>query len=185
MIHEIDMFFKDISAPQWSATVSTVALIITIIVQIREWRKSIFSRSIETALKFEDKFDSPDFRKIRKSAATYLLSEPYVYDYEAEEKVCHILNFFETLGFLYSKKAISVATIWQFFGYWAINYYLASKPIIERSKKDDRTLYSELEILFNELVHIEQQRRSGQGINATHTPESINEFLVCEAALHE
>ena len=122
-------FLKTMTAPAWSALVSTLALIVTISVQIAEWRRARFSRGIDTIAAMDTRFESAEFREVRKRAATYLATKPAA-DPAGRESVLGVLNFFETLGFLFAKHIVDAKTVWHFFGTWLLPYYATSKSLI-------------------------------------------------------
>lgn len=113
------------SASEWMPIIASIGLIITVIFQIVEWRRSRFARGLETIAALDARFESPEFREIRRRAAAYHLAESKD-DRAGEEAAITVINFFETIGFLQEKKVLDSNMVWHFFASWLIPYYVAS-----------------------------------------------------------
>ena len=67
-------------------------------------------------LRLEEEYESPEFRKVRKSAASYFYGRTSMLaNDDHEQGAIRLLNFFEKVGFLFEKKVITVDAVWHFF----------------------------------------------------------------------
>src|SRR6266498_2944619 len=91
------------TAQAWSALIAAVALIVAIGFQIAGWRRDRFSRGVDAVRSMDVRWESTEFREQRRRAATFLIAKDGTDDL-GKEALYGVLNFFETLGFFYSKK---------------------------------------------------------------------------------
>ena len=71
----------------WSFLIVIVGVISAISFQIIEWRRQRFSKGIDTIAQMDSRWDSSEFRKIRKQAAQSLLADTNVQDSAGQEAV--------------------------------------------------------------------------------------------------
>jgi hypothetical protein len=158
------------------AWASVAAVFVAIIALIFQTKSSRFALGIDLIFKLNDYFDNEQMIKIRKEAAAAILNKTY-------SGVDVLLNFFETIGFLVKKNAIDRKVVWNFFSFFVINYYQAASNFIKDIRKDDKTVWSNLEYLYNELVKIEKSERKCKDSDIIISPESLENFLNSEASL--
>jgi hypothetical protein len=128
------------------------------------------------------RFDGPEFREVRRRAASYL-AIPSNPDQAGAEAARAVVNFFESVGFLYNKSVIDAESAWHFFGSWVLPYYIASQALRAKGAAGDPTVYCEFEKLYKAVKRIEEERHpSGDVIHITG-PEAIAEFLEAERGL--
>ncbi|MGH8510112.1 MAG: DUF4760 domain-containing protein [Gammaproteobacteria bacterium] len=170
------------TAPAWSALISTVALIVTISVQVAAFRRDRFSRGIDAVRAMDARFESSEFRDLRRRAALYLIEKPQN-DPSAREALVGVLNFFETLGFLYAKKVVDAYSVWHFFGSWLMPYYSASKHVIDELRTEDPSLYSDLGPLYQAVSKVEARKHPSKDTLHILSREAMDELLRSETVL--
>lgn len=173
---------EGMTAPAWSALVSSIALIVTITVQILEWRRTRFSRALDLIASMETRFESREFREQRRTAAYYLMGKTENI-LEGREALEGVLSFFETLGFLYSKKAVDAQMVWHFFGSWLLPYYSVSKHIIDEWRAKDPGLYCELQVVYQAIRDVECQVHPSRDTIHMLSRASLDDFLISESLL--
>lgn len=171
------------SAEAWSALIAAIGVVITIIFQIRTWQQTNFARKIDLIANFDNRFETQEFREIRRNASTYLL-DPDDGGAEGREAVCAVINFFETLGYLYSKGTIDKESVWHFFSSWLIPYYVASETVRFEKSENDSNVYIEFKKLYDVVTKEEIKRHPSNGLNHITDEDAIKEFLTSEAKLH-
>src|SRR5439155_4304301 len=119
---------------------------------------------------------SAEFREQRRRAATFLISKDESDDL-GREALHGVLNFFETLGFFYSKKITGSETLWHFFGTWVLPYYVGAQVFIERQRKQDPNVYSELKSLFDALCSIERKKHPSKSTDHMTSESEVLAFL--------
>lgn len=175
-------FLQGMTPPAWSALISTIALIVTISVQIAAWRRDRFSRGIDIIRAMDARFESSDFRELRRCAALHLIHKPEN-DPAGREALLGVLNFFETLGFLYAKKVVDAYSLWHFFGSWLLPYYSASSHIVDEMRTKDPSIYSELGPLYKAVCEVEKEKHPSKDTLHMLSRESIDEFLHIQSVL--
>jgi hypothetical protein len=175
-------FLQSVTAPAWSALISTGALIATITFFVFAWRRDHFSRGIDAIRWMDARFQSPEFRELRQRAASHLIEKPEM-DSPGREALYEVLNFFETLAFLCTKDVTEAYSVWHFFGSWLMPYYSASKDIIVLRRKDCPSLWSDMEGLYKAVCEIETGHHPSKDTHHVISETAINEFLKRETVL--
>ena len=175
-------FLQGMNPPAWSALITAIALIVTILFQVRNWHKDSLSRSLNTITGLDARFESSEFRELRKRAASFL-QRGGINDQAGKEAIYGVLNFFETIGFLFYKGAIDSETVWNFFGSWLPQYYAASKHIIEECRQGDPNLYIELERVHKAICKVEEKRHPSKDATHMFSAEEIEKFLRSESLI--
>ncbi|HEX7048296.1 MAG TPA: hypothetical protein VF275_12065 [Gammaproteobacteria bacterium] len=170
-------------ADNWSALSAVVGVIAVICFQVAEWRRQRFAKGIDTVAQLDSRWDSVEFRDIRREAAAYLIDGNSTTEAAGEEAVRTVLNFYETLGFLNRKNVIDSEAIWHFFGSWIFPYYHASKPVRDKSRQLDPNCYSELESLVTAVREVEKKCHPSKSSLHLELEENITKFLQREAKL--
>jgi hypothetical protein len=168
----------------WSALFTGIGLIWAFTAQTIEWRRNRFVRGIDAITGLDRRFDSPEFRKTRREAATFLLRTSSDDDSE-DGALFDVLDFFETVGYLWRKKLIDTETAWHFFASWLLPYVAASESIIAHSRKDDPSLFRELDKMFIEVKYFERTQHPSHEADHLLSRDSIADFLRSEAALSQ
>lgn len=158
------------------AITSVAAVIIAIVALISETKHSRFALGIDLTLRLNEYFDSERIVKLRKMAAKGVLDK-------TNEGVVELLNFFETIGLLVKEGALNKKIVWNIFSSYVINYYQAVSDFVREVKRDDKTAWSNLIYLYNELLKIEKQERRCNDADLAISKESLEIFLNDEANL--
>ncbi len=148
-----------------------LGVLVAICALIYQIRRSRFSLNVELCLKLEDKFNSPDFHKIRSNAAKLILKGDLL---KAED----VFDFFETLGYLVHEKALDKEIVWNTFFEWVQGYWSAGVNYIQeaRQKDKDQTIWEEFEYLYNELLKV-QRKRANRSQPAFFNQSELTTFL--------
>lgn len=170
------------TAQTWSALIAAAALIVMIGFQIAGWRRDRFSRGVDAVRSMDVRWESTEFREQRRRAATFLISKDASDDF-GKEALYGVLNFFETLGFFYSKKITDAETLWHFFGTWVLPYYAAAQAFIETEHKQDPNVYSELKSLFDALCKVERKKHPSKSTEHMTSESQVLGFLKTEETL--
>lgn len=155
--------------------IASIAVLITAIALYYQIWRSRFSMNLELVLKREDKFDSPEFRKIRSSASNSILNGTTIEKFKEAEDV---FDFFETIGYFVKHKALDREIVWHTFYHWVHLYWSAGKEyiLIFRQKYDDPTYWEDFECLHNTLLKIQESKTRNQEPEIL-SQEKIIEFL--------
>jgi hypothetical protein len=171
------------TSPQgWSAVVAIIALIWTMTAQTVAWRRDRYSRGLDSLSDLDERFESPDFRAVRRKASAYLLT-PKADNVEGIQAVRTVLNLFETIGFLYRTKMVTVEIVWHYFGTWLLPYCVASKKYIERTQEDDPQVYSELRGIYRAVLRYDKRRHPKGKPYAVTSDDGVARLLEAEATL--
>lgn len=160
-----------------------IGVIVTVIVFIVESRRSRFARAIDILMQFDSRFDSPEFRGIRRCAAEFLLSGAKEEDRDGRQAIADVLNFFETVAFLYRNKVIEANMVWHTFASWLLPYWKASDSYLRRRLLDDPNSYRETAVLFEAVWSIEKKELHDRTEQSIVTEESLTRFLKTEVEL--
>jgi len=128
--------------------------------------------AIELVLKFDARFNSPDFQKIRRKAAASLLT----LEYEAAEDV---FDLFEMIGFLVvRRKVIDEEFAWHTFWEWVHGYWSAGADHIAKKRKaeKDTAYWADFETLHAKLLEI-QRKKVNKSEPERLAPEILSKFL--------
>ena len=142
----------------WTAIGSiatSIGVIVAIVAFIIESYQYRFTKAIDILMQFDNRFDSPEFRKIRRRAAEFPLSGSKEEDKDGRQAIADVLNFFETVAFLYRNKAIKANMVWHTFASWLLPYWKASESYIQKRLLDDPNSYGETAVLFDAVWSIE------------------------------
>jgi len=171
-----------LTAEAWAAAASVTGVIVAITALVQESRRSRFSRAIDILSRLDDRFESPEFRAIRRSAAQYLL-DPADAGQTGEESVRAILNFFETLAYLFKHHAVGANMVWHYYGSWLLPYYVASKDVIAKYQHDDPNCYRETAALYDAVFQVEENERNYCDATQVISSSGVTSMLRMEADL--
>jgi hypothetical protein len=135
-------------------------------------RRARLATNVELALRFDEKFNREDFRKLRADAAQELKKG------SPSKKAEDIFDLFETIGYLVRTSAIRKELAWHTFYEWVHGYWSIGNPQIMKSRheKKDPKRWSDFEYLHKELLKV-QRSESSPGEPELLSPEEIDEFL--------
>ncbi len=173
-------FFKCLSPEAWVAIIAALIALCTVIFQILEWRNTRFLKGIEMLNSNFDRFSSKEFREKRKVSALYLLSLDIDYKHPPED-LLDLLDFFEGMAYLYTKKVMDAEAIWHSFSAWLLPYYKAAAPAIKYAQKDDNLVFSDLDELFKEIKKFEAKHHPSKDTLHILSQEKVKQFLEGEA----
>jgi hypothetical protein len=170
----------------WTAIGSiatSIGVIVAVVAFIIESHRSRFTKAIDILMQFDKRFDSPEFRETRRRAAEFLLSGSKEEDKDGRQAIADVLNFFETVAFLYRNKAIKANVVWHTFASWLLPYWKAAESYIQICLLNDPNSYGETAVLFDAVWSIEQKHLHDRTEKSIITEKSLNSFLKSEAEL--
>lgn len=170
------------SAEGWSALATGIAVIVAISAIVIESRRARFSHSLQIMGRLDERFESLEFRETRRRAAAYLISRGET-DPHGEAALRDVLNFFDTIGFLFRRKAVDAQTVWHYFSSWILPYYSASSKYLHGEQKRDPLCYREIEPLYNAVFAIEERERHYVDASSVTSKEAVERMLREEAIL--
>jgi len=171
------MDFNAISA--WAAVLAVLAAIVALIIQVRQ---ATFNSSLDSLWHLEERFSSTDMRRERARAATFLLERKPDETQEVPE-VYDVLDFFDLVGYLVNKHAITKEAAWINFSDGAINYWFASRKYIETQRKKNNSLYwTHYGSLIAVMMDIEAAKQGRRSIkDVTPSEDDWRLFLSLES----
>jgi len=170
----------------WTAIGSiatSIGVIVAVILFIIESRRSMFTKAVDILMQYDNRFNSQEFRKIRRRAAEFFLSGSKEEDKDGRQAIADVLNFFETVAFLYCNKAIKANMVWHTFASWLVPYWKAAESYTQKRLLDDPNSYRETAVLFDAVWSIEQEQLHDHTEKSIIKGESLNRFLKSEAEL--
>ena len=148
-----------------SAFASSIGVVVAIGALIIQDRRTAFSNAIVIAAQLDARFETREFRELRRLAASYL--DGINRSQQALEALLTVLNFFDTLGFLVRKRALTTEIVWHHFGSWLLPYHFASASVISTQRTFDPSCFVELEALTKAVTALERTKRRDSA--STHT----------------
>jgi len=152
----------------WSALTAAVIAIVALWI---ESRRSRFSLGIDLLLKLDH-----NFKTERMCTARQTVAKAYQMN-KSENDIDEILDFFEMIGLLTHRGALSDILVWHNFFYWIHGYYLLSRDYIKAAQSEDPTVWQNLVSLHKRLVAIEKRERRCTDSQLQLTKEELTEFL--------
>ena len=116
--------------------------------QIRDYQLTLHAKTI---LRFEQRFNDPDFKQIRCLAANALLAK------QDEEQAEDVFDFFETVGLFVKLGALTEEIAYSVFFHWVNLYWKAGKHHIGSKQQESAALWGDFERLYNSLCNIEKR----------------------------
>jgi len=134
------------------------------------------SISVDLLWKLDEQFAS-DTRMLnnRRNAAQSLIVGMPTSDLDK------VIDFFEGLGIFLHKGLIDEEMVWSHFSYWAVKYWLVSRQYVETIRREEPTVWTEVEYLFERMCQITAQKQGKSRGAALPSEESLKEFLQEEA----
>ena len=163
-----------------TAIAAVVASIVAIYAIWSENRRSNFILGMDLIMRLDDRFFGDPFKRTRQKAAGRLLSSDFDYGSPDSEPLDDVLDFFEMLAMLDSKKVLDKKSIWTNFFYWLDNYFTASKSYIAYNRKSMPLLWTEIDRLHSDLQKIREKYYVAYGIP---TNDEIKKFLEYKRSL--
>jgi len=182
-MNSIAVIWEIITAePERLTAWATVALVFITWLMLR--KQLLIAREqmkVELQLKREEEFDSHRLISARATLARQLLASTRHEDINED-----LLNFFETVGMLLSRKYLDAEMAGVAFSYYGIRWWIACKDYIveERKRKDnDDSLFSEFQSLVEVFYKYEMKIRGKSRVEIEPTASAIQTFLREEATL--
>ena len=165
-----------------SALASAIGVISAIVMQIREWRRASLTNRMATVTRYEARFEARDFRGLRRAAASYLLA-PDAGGADGRDAVKSIINFFESVGYLFEKGMLTDEDAWQFFASWLVPYYVASEKVRAEEAENDPNVYCSIGRLYLAVLAVEAKKHPSRETTHLIAPEAVKQILEDESQL--
>jgi hypothetical protein len=108
----------------------------------------------ESVIKLMDKFDSPQFKEKRDTAAKACLE--HLEGKNPGAAVEDILDFFDNVAFLVTKGALETEMMWHPFYHWVRMYCQAAEQHINARTKDESAVWNYLRSIYPALNELEK-----------------------------
>ena len=127
------------------------------------------------------RWDAPELKAIRSAAAHALLRDPR----QADGAIDDVVDFFEDVGFLLKRGAISHHTAWQFFWVPVSTYHQATVPYRLENESEDAEVWAQFEHLYSAIEAQERALRKRHKITTALecSKERLMELLINESQL--
>ena len=141
---------------RWWYLAFTIGLIFIIMQTYLEYQRR--EHDPTWALKYQDVFNSRDFRKKRSRAAKAIIQQLENPKDEFSDEVDPILDFFEDLGFYCKGGQISPEVIHHHFYEWIRPYLQATDSYIHEEQKEEPTAWEHLAYLQDVVDELESSK---------------------------
>jgi hypothetical protein len=147
-------------------------------ISIRAYKTHTTSVSAEWTLKLEDRFESPEYIRLRAKAAKHLTKG------EISPELKRVWDFFETVGLLTKTGILQERMVWNTFFTWLNGYWQASILLLKEEQKVDPLLWEHVNYLYGRSADCERRHYPGTE-QLSLSPQRISVFLQDEVALLE
>jgi len=164
------------------AYVSALGVIAAMYWQIREWRRASLTNRMATITSYESRFEAAEFRDLRRVAARYLLAHDAT-EPAGRDATKAIVNFFESIGYLFEKGMLKDEDVWQFFASWLVPYYIASEKVRAEESENDPNVYSSVGNVYLAVLAVEAKKHPTGQTSHLIAPKAVRAFLDDECKL--
>lgn len=133
----------------WAAVAAVIAAVASVVVASKSRNDFRLSLAADLSMKLDDRFNSKEFEKVRSKAATALRYKENLEDAE------DVFDFFETVGLMVRTNALTRELAFNFFFHWVNLYWAAGRAYIVERRKVSKTLWTDFEFLYRQLIEIE------------------------------
>jgi hypothetical protein len=160
----------------WAAIITAFVAIIAVWVQERRAR---FSQGVDLVLKFDEVFESQEFKAKRRAVAGLILKQENLEKGDTNA-IEGLLNHFEMIGLLLRRGLLDKELVSATFFLWLHHYLPALKDYIAAVRRWEPTAWEDVDWLYEQLVPLERQQRNVPEIGPSE--QSRKEFF--ERELH-
>ena len=180
----------------WTALVARRQALVTeqtLVEQRRSLReqdeRARLSFEMDMLFKLADRFESPEFLRERRAAASHVKERCFMddgglleVDY-LDQTLARLLNFFEELGQFVKAEGLRAESVWNRFGWRTRRYWALYQPAIEKLRKEqsDPTLLEEFEQLNGLMADLDDHH----GVERAITKQQLRWFVELEALAGE
>jgi hypothetical protein len=140
----------------WAVAIGTITIL---------WWQTRVTQHLNSAnavLSLRERFDSPEYRRRRKSLSQRLLSGRH-----DDITNLEVAAFFELVGSLTRSRVLNRQLVWQAFGTWISGYYAALRSPVDvigraRTALKDPLIMGEFEWLFHLVQEIDRKKLGAQ-----------------------
>jgi hypothetical protein len=152
---------------------------------IRQDKRAQFSQMVTILSQLDARFESNEFRAVRRTCANWLRMGSLETDTVGEQAAKDLLNFFETLAFLHRREAVERDAVWHYFASTFMPYFVALKTLRKRYQESDPNVFRESADLYEAIFQAERENRDYVGTEEVVSDTAIAEFLKAECDLPE
>lgn len=156
-----------------AAAVTAVIAFVALWIQNNAFKASL---AADQSMKLDDRFNAPEFRRIRARAARALL------DHVSEEDAEDVFDFFETVGLFTRRGVLDEEIVHSFFFHWINLYWVAGKDHIAKKQRDAHSAWKDFGELYLKVLKIES-RDDSSSKDLDISPERLALYLNDEVAL--
>lgn len=156
-----------------AAAVTALIAAAALWIQNRAFKASL---AADQSMKLDDRFNVPEFRRIRARAARALL------DHVSEEDAEDVFDFFETVGLFTRRRVLDEEIVHSFFFHWINLYWIAGKDHIAKKQRDTTSAWKDFGELYLKVLKIER-REDPSSRDIDISEETIARYLNDEIAL--
>ena len=159
-------------ASDWIALGSMITAVCALVMVIwSNWQSNKLVR-LEMLKRFDDEFNTVEFKKIRKAAAGEIV------DKKDFDKMYDVLDFYEKLGYFAKNGTVRWKDIWTIFRNTIAGYYSFSETVITERRRKDKAFLSGFVKLNNQIEEIEKKENGT--LDNIRSKNKIDKFLEFE-----
>lgn len=156
-----------------AAVATAVVAVVALWIQNDAFKASLAS---DQSMKLDDRFNVPEFRRIRARAARALR------DHVSEEDAEDVFDFFETVGLFTRRRVLDEEIVHSFFFHWINIYWVAGKDHIAKKQRDVSSAWKDFGELYLKVLKIEK-REDPSSKDIDISDERLAQYLNDEIAL--
>ena len=167
----------------WTALGTWVLVVGTLAIMYWQTRQTRVLNSASSVMALRERFDAPHLRLARRHLARRLL----------DQKSDDITNlevgaFFELVGTLTHRRVLDEELVWEAFGTWVSDYYLALRhpvDLIGRARESlrDPLIFHEFEWLHRRVFEIDREMLGAERAQLLERDAEVRNLLEREALL--
>ena len=159
---------------EWAAVaVAIVAVVVTAGIEAWQSRQSRFALGVDLLLKLDERFNSA----LLEARATAAGDLPQKRSGDGDD----VLDFFDTLGLLVRKGALSEELVWHTFFYWIQGYWWSARTYVRERRDQDPTVWEDFARLYEGCARIHMKKRSCSEKELELDGAAVRRFLLEEA----
>jgi hypothetical protein len=155
----LDIIWSTISSETFWVAVGSIGALITLILIYYQIKTSSMVAAADFILKLERSFHSKKMLATRRKLVQTISQNPK--DFKQIESSREVIDFFDDLGVLVSKKVIPVELAWSAFCYWVLPYWTMTHYYVDwcRKSEKDPNYYADFEYLHKCILKYEEKQR--------------------------
>lgn len=180
---EIIRYFSDLDAKYVSEIIAIIAILVTIILNIKESKRTRSTNQVSLIIDLYNRFHSDIMFEKRIRASEFLLTNRCDVPIEDERwsVVSDILDFFQILGTLAKSGHINKALLHNLFFYWQSNYWKACEKYIVKAQVESPATWGNGDWLYKKLTNFdEKMNKSHFIVTDMNADKKLDDFFKFE-----